>query len=169
MASLIACLLILSNLLGSAFAQQSVLNDTAFYGQSPEVPAPIANGTGTWADAYAKARAAVAQLTLEEKVNLTGGVTAPNGCSGNIPGVDHIGFPGMCLTDAGNGVRATDFVNGWPSGIHVGARYGVQHMLRFWLTQTAGTKTWLINVLCILAASSEPKACTSHWDLSLGR
>lgn len=32
-------------------------------------------------------------------------------------------FSGLCLTDAGQGVRATDFVSGFPSGIHVGASW----------------------------------------------
>lgn len=29
----------------------------------------------------------------------------------------------MCLADAGQGVRGTDFVSSWPSGIHVGASW----------------------------------------------
>jgi beta-glucosidase len=29
----------------------------------------------------------------------------------------------MCLGDAGNGLRGTDFVSTWPSGIHVGASW----------------------------------------------
>ncbi|RMZ86740.1 hypothetical protein DV736_g6036, partial [Chaetothyriales sp. CBS 134916] len=110
-------------LLRLSCAQQNILNDTAFYGQSPYAPAPIGSRTGSWAEAYSKAKTTLAQLSLEEKVNLTGGVTAPNGCSGNIPSIDRVGFQGLCLTDAGNGVRATDFVNGWPSGIHVGASW----------------------------------------------
>ncbi|RMD40563.1 hypothetical protein DV735_g4575, partial [Chaetothyriales sp. CBS 134920] len=117
---------------GFSRAQENILDDTVFYGQSPDAPAPIANGTGMWAEAFAKAQATVAELTLEEKVNLTGGISVPNGCSGNIPGIEHVGFEGMCLTDAGNGVRATDFVNGWPSGIHVGASWNKQ------LTRTRG-------------------------------
>lgn len=46
-----------------------------------------------------------------------------NGCSGNIPPVERLGFPGLCLSDSGNGVRGTDGVNGYPSGIHVGASW----------------------------------------------
>lgn len=77
-----------------------------------------------WADAYARAKTLVAQMTLEEKVSLTGGVQDfGNGCSGNIPNITRVGFPGMCLNDAGQGVRGGDFVSGFPSGIHVGARY----------------------------------------------
>ena len=44
-------------------------------------------------------------------------------CSGTIIGVPRIGFPGLCLSDAGNGVRGTDMTNGYPSGIHVGAAW----------------------------------------------
>jgi len=101
-------------------------------GQSPPVyPSPRGMGTGNWASAYDRAAALVAQMTNEEKVNLTFGVDVqPNGCSGNIAAVPRLGFPGMCLTDAGNGVRATDFVNGYPSGLHVGAAYGSNHTIR---------------------------------------
>lgn len=103
-------------------AQRDITNDTFFYGQSPWIPAPTNSGTGSWVAAYEKASAFVAQLSLEEKVNLTGGVQVANGCSGNIPPIERVGFPGMCLTDNGQGVRASDFVSGFASGIHVGAR-----------------------------------------------
>jgi beta-glucosidase len=106
-------------------AAQEITSDVYFYGESPPVyPASQATGTGNWAASYAKAAAFVAQLSVEEKSNLTYGTTSEtNGCSGNIPPIERLGFPGMCLQDAGNGVRGTDFVNGYPSGIHVGARY----------------------------------------------
>lgn len=80
------------------------------------------DASGAWADAISKAQALVGQLTLEEKVNLTGGVTSDTGCAGFIPGIERLGFPGLCLADAGNGLRNTDYVSSWPSGIHVGAR-----------------------------------------------
>lgn len=32
-------------------------------------------------------------------------------------------FTGFCLNDAGQGVRGTDFVSGFPSGIHVAASW----------------------------------------------
>ena len=55
--------------------------------------------------------------------NITYGImTAPNSCVGNIPAIERLGFPGMCLHDAGNGVRATDFVNGYPASISLGSR-----------------------------------------------
>lgn len=40
-----------------------------------------------------------------------------------IPGIPRLGFPGMCLSNAGNGVGTTDFVNAWPSGVHVAASW----------------------------------------------
>ena len=80
-------------------------------------------GRGEWADAYASARALVGQMTLEEKVNMTRGVDSDNTCSGTTGTVPRLGWPGMCLHDAGNGVRATDLVSSFPSALHVGASW----------------------------------------------
>ncbi|KAK8143401.1 hypothetical protein G3M48_007295 [Beauveria asiatica] len=93
------------------------------YQHSPEVlPSPQISGQDEWADAFAKAKTMVGQMTLEEKVSLTGGVDLRSGCSGSVAGIPRLGFPGMCLNDAGNGVRASDNVSGFVSGIGVGAR-----------------------------------------------
>lgn len=63
-------------------------------------------------------------MTLEEKLNITSGYTNPaNTCSGNTGSVPRLGWPGLCLQDAGNGVRAADLTNSYPSGIHVGASW----------------------------------------------
>ena len=99
-----------SGLLQLCFAQAVIQDDSYFYGQSPPVyPSPQITGSGDWGASYAKAEAFVAQLSLEEKSNLTFGIASTsNGCSGNIPAIARLGFPGMCLQDAGNGVRATD-------------------------------------------------------------
>ncbi|KAL4406476.1 beta-glucosidase [Colletotrichum abscissum] len=101
-----------------------IQSDAHFYGESPPVyPAPNMTGAGDWADAYGKAKALIAEMSLDEKSNLTYGVSIThNGCSGNIPGVSRLGFPGLCLQDAGNGVRGTDMVNSYPAGMNVGAR-----------------------------------------------
>ncbi|KAK5082100.1 hypothetical protein LTS08_001722 [Lithohypha guttulata] len=108
-------------------AQGQITNDTYFYGQSePVYPSPNITGLGNWAAAFSQAQAFVAQLTIEEKTNLTGGYAGNNGCSGNIYAIPRLGFPGLCVTDAGQGVRATDFVNGYASGIHVGASWNKQ-------------------------------------------
>lgn len=111
-------------LLRGVASQTQITNDTAFYGQSPPVyPSPQMQGLGAWASAFSQAQAFVAQLTIDEKTNLTGGYAEANGCSGNIYAIERLGFPGLCVTDAGNGVRATDFVNGYASGVHVGASW----------------------------------------------
>ncbi|KAL4898937.1 putative beta-glucosidase M [Aspergillus multicolor] len=115
--------LLLALALGSG-AQGIITSDTAFYGQSPPVyPSPEGTGLGDWATAYTKAKAFVAQLADDEKVNLTAGVSSNTGCAGFIQGIERLGFPGICMTDAGNGVRGPDYVNGWSSGISVGASW----------------------------------------------
>ncbi|KAI1762237.1 glycoside hydrolase family 3 protein [Hypoxylon sp. FL1150] len=91
---------------------------------TPVFPSPAGKGSGKWADAYADARELVGQMTLEEKVNVTRGFTSSeNVCAGNTGTIPRLGWPGMCLHDAGNGVRATDLVNSYPSAIHVGASW----------------------------------------------
>lgn len=58
------------------FAQSSnssdvITEDSYFYGLSPPYyPSPNGTGTGSWAEAYSKAKAFVDQLTLEEKASL---------------------------------------------------------------------------------------------------
>ncbi|KAI0010234.1 glycoside hydrolase family 3 protein [Xylariaceae sp. FL0662B] len=98
---------------------------TAEYAQSPPVfPSPQGKGAGFWADAYKNARDLVGEMTLEEKVNITRGFAVrDNVCAGNTGSVPRLGWPGMCLQDAGNGVRATDLVNGYPAALHVGASW----------------------------------------------
>ncbi|KZL66043.1 beta-glucosidase [Colletotrichum tofieldiae] len=54
---------------------------------------------------------------------MTRGYSSDNVCAGNTGSVPRLGWPGMCLHDAGNGVRATDLVNSYPSAIHVGASW----------------------------------------------
>ncbi|ONH68996.1 putative beta-glucosidase M [Cyberlindnera fabianii] len=95
------------------------------YGRSePFYPTPQSNGVGDWADAYNKAKALVSQMTNDEKNNMTYGfATTANGCSGVSGSVPRLNFPGLCLQDAGNGVRGTDFVNAYPAGVHVGAAW----------------------------------------------
>ncbi|OOF99274.1 glycoside hydrolase family 3 protein [Aspergillus carbonarius ITEM 5010] len=108
----------------SAAPTQNITSDAYFYGQSPPVyPSPDGAGTGAWATAYEKAKKLVAELTDEEKVNLTAGVSSTTGCSGVIAAIPRVNFPGLCVSDASNGLRGTDYVNGWSSGIHVGASW----------------------------------------------
>lgn len=62
-------------------------------------------------------------MTNFEKNNITYGFTPSNGCAGVSGSVPRLGYPGMCLQDAGNGVRGTDLVNSYASGVHVGASW----------------------------------------------
>ena len=83
-----------------------ITDDLYFYGQSPpSYPAPDSNGLGDWADAFSKAVSLVDQMTLEEKVSLTAGAGSGTSCVGFVPGISRLGFPGICLGDAGQGLR----------------------------------------------------------------
>ncbi|KAF4124877.1 beta-glucosidase [Geosmithia morbida] len=77
----------------------------------------------TWNEAYARAKVLVDQMTLEEKINITRGFETDTTCAGMTGTVPRLQWPGMCLHDAGNGVRATDLVSSFPSGLHVGASW----------------------------------------------
>ncbi|KAL2811591.1 glycosyl hydrolase family 3 N terminal domain-containing protein [Aspergillus granulosus] len=95
------------------------------YGRSePVYPSPEMKGWDEWATAYHKAKALVQHMTNEEKNNLTYGYKSnATGCSGLSGSAPRVGFAGICLQDAGNGVRGTDMVNAYPSGIHAGASW----------------------------------------------
>lgn len=49
-------------------SNKTILSDAYFYGQSPAVPSKLGSGLGDWKEAYAKATALVATLSIEEKV-----------------------------------------------------------------------------------------------------
>ncbi|EQL00879.1 Glycoside hydrolase, family 3 [Ophiocordyceps sinensis CO18] len=89
----------------------------------------------------------VGKMTLEEKVSLTGGVDLGTGCSGSIAPIERLGFPGMCLSDAGNGLRGTDFVNSYPSGIHVGTSWNKNLARRRGAAMAAEFRRKGVNVL----------------------
>ncbi|PNS19763.1 Beta-glucosidase 1 [Sphaceloma murrayae] len=120
---------------GHAAAQSSTGNQTTDaitwrelyynYGRSPPVyPSPQGPGIGSWAEAYEKARAMVANMTNQEKENATVGYASlTNGCSGNSGPVSRLGFPGLCLNDGPAGVRGTEGVSAFASGVHVGASW----------------------------------------------
>lgn len=87
-------------------------------------PSPDGYGAGNWSTAYLKAQSMVANMSYEEMNNVTMGVVdTSNGCVGISGSAPRLGFPGFCLHDAGNGVRNTDGVNGYASGLHIGASW----------------------------------------------
>lgn len=94
------------------------------YGRSPPVyPSPQGQGSGDWSQAYSQARALVAQMTVQEKANITLGSSEAHACSGFTGSVPRLGFPGMCLNDAESGVRTASKVNGYPAQLHIGASW----------------------------------------------
>jgi len=90
------------------------------YPLNTSLPNYSENPVSQWTNAHIKARAYLANWTLEEKVNLTTGVGWQIGrCVGNIPAIPAHNFSGLCLQDSPLGVRYTDFVSSFPAGINV--------------------------------------------------
>ncbi|KFY67094.1 hypothetical protein V496_01748 [Pseudogymnoascus sp. VKM F-4515 (FW-2607)] len=112
------------SIFAGAASGQNITDDSYFYGQSPSVlPSPEIPGTLSWQTAHAKAVALVSQMTLAERANITVGYEPTTGCSGVTGTVPRLGWEGLCLADAGQGLRATDLVNAYPAGISVGSSW----------------------------------------------
>ncbi|KZT52914.1 glycoside hydrolase family 3 protein [Calocera cornea HHB12733] len=92
------------------------------------LPAKTVTGDGPWASAVARARQFVANLTLEEKVNLTTGAGTDNRCVGNTGSIPRLNFTSFCLEDSPLGVRFTDFASAFPAGINVAMTWDKQMM-----------------------------------------
>ncbi|KAF5355704.1 hypothetical protein D9756_003946 [Leucocoprinus leucothites] len=91
---------------------------------SPSGTATTPNMSPEWQAAYTKARAAVAKLSLSDKVNLGTGIGWMKGaCVGNTPSISSISFPGLCLEDSPLGVRSADLVSAFPAGINAAATF----------------------------------------------
>ncbi|CAG8959505.1 hypothetical protein HYFRA_00001404 [Hymenoscyphus fraxineus] len=102
---------------------ENITDDAYFYGQVPAVSYSPMPGSRPWATAYSKAVKLVSQMTLEERVNITVGYSTATGCVGATGSVPRLNWTGLCMQDAGNGVRATDMVNAYPAGLHSGASW----------------------------------------------
>ncbi|KAK2784302.1 hypothetical protein FQN52_009107 [Onygenales sp. PD_12] len=90
----------------------------------PYYPAPAGGWVPEWEEAYAKAHAVVANMTLAEKVNLTSGTGYFMGpCVGQTGSALRFGIPNLCLQDGPLGVRNTDHATAFPAGITVGATF----------------------------------------------
>ena len=68
-------------------------------------------------------------MTLQEKDNLTHGVGGP--CVGQTGAVPRLNIPELCFADAPAGVRGQEFVSSFPSGIHLGATFDRDLMLKY--------------------------------------
>lgn len=100
---------LLSILLFSVLLTAGKAADTPFSGYPSPWTGTISDASNSsWAAAYAKAIAFVADLTLTEKVNLTTGTGwEADRCMGNTGGVPRVGFRGLCLMDGPLGVRSS--------------------------------------------------------------
>ncbi|KAI1080591.1 beta-glucosidase-related glycosidase [Whalleya microplaca] len=101
-----------------AFSYVQPLNTTILgpYGHSPAVyPSPNATGNGGWEAALAKAKAFVAELTIDEKADMVTGQPGP--CVGNIIDIPRLGFPGLCLQDGPLAIRVADFASVFGAGV----------------------------------------------------
>lgn len=68
-------------------------------------------------------------MSIPEKVNLTTGTGWGSGpCVGNTGSVPRLGIPSLCLQDGPNGIRFTDFVTHYPSGLAVGSTFNKELM-----------------------------------------
>ncbi|OJT07008.1 hypothetical protein TRAPUB_2138 [Trametes pubescens] len=94
---------------------------------SPKSPPPpgsrlIPDFGPAWKAAHARAKRLISGWSLEQKVATTTGTGYGNGlCVGNIPPIAD--FPGLCLQDAPLGVRGTDFVTVFPTGLSAAATW----------------------------------------------
>lgn len=87
-------------------------------------PSPKGGWVPEWAEAYDKAHAVVANMTLAEKVNLTTGTGYLMGpCVGQTGSALRFGIPSLCLQDGPLGVRATENNTAFPAAITVGATF----------------------------------------------
>ncbi|KAK4133735.1 glycoside hydrolase family 3 protein [Trichocladium antarcticum] len=117
---------------GCSMQPGSDVSELPYYGRSPPVyPSPPGNGStnSRWTTAYADARRLVAQMTVEETVNVTRGW--PGICVGNTGEVPRLGVPALCFADGPNGIRGQEFVSAFPAGIHVAATFDRDLMYRY--------------------------------------
>ncbi|KAF8824806.1 hypothetical protein HHX47_DHR7000070 [Lentinula edodes] len=102
--------------------------DTVDYGNSTLWPSPAANGGKAWTKAFAKAKAVVAQMTVEELFNLTVGLDGR--CSGNTAPVPRFNIPEFCFNDGPAGVRDVEGVSQFPAELTTAATWDRDLMYR---------------------------------------
>ncbi|KAJ1310905.1 hypothetical protein OPQ81_009420 [Rhizoctonia solani] len=108
----------------ASMGSDPVATHTCPASEIPTTAPPGAIPTEAWSIAITKAKAAVAKLTLTEKVSLGTGVQWQKGhCVGNTPAIPSINFPGLCLQDSPLGVRFADKVSVFPAGINTAATF----------------------------------------------
>ncbi|KAJ9118115.1 hypothetical protein QFC22_004015 [Naganishia vaughanmartiniae] len=115
---------ILYALATTPFSASALPTESASSLRSRNDGAPQISGLASdkWTQALAKAQAAVAQMTLQEKVNMT--KNAGNaGCSGNLFGVARLGIDPICFNDSPTGVAGSYRSSQYPAQVAYGATF----------------------------------------------
>lgn len=74
-----------------------------------------------WEAALAQAQAFVANLTLDEKVQMVTGTLGP--CVGNIGPIERLGFSGLCLQDGPLAIRQATYASVFSAGLTTAASW----------------------------------------------
>jgi beta-glucosidase len=95
------------------------------FARSDHLPARISDANG-WKDGLEKARAFVAELTLQEKADMVTGQPGP--CVGNIYPIPRLNFGGLCLQDGPASLRTADLVSAFPGGVTIASSWDKEMM-----------------------------------------
>ncbi|KAI7776774.1 hypothetical protein LA080_004492 [Diaporthe eres] len=87
---------------------------------------PALAQTFDWAAAYTKANAALAKLSLQDKVNIVTGVGWDKGpCVGNTQAISSISYPQLCLQDSPLGIRFGKASTAFTPGIQAASTWDI--------------------------------------------
>ncbi|KUI63570.1 Beta-glucosidase cel3A [Cytospora mali] len=87
---------------------------------------PAAAQTFDWSTAYTKANAALAQLSLQDKVNIVTGIGWKDGpCLGNTAAISSINYPELCLQDSPLGIRYSTGATAFTPGIQAASTWDI--------------------------------------------
>ncbi|KXJ96246.1 glucosidase [Microdochium bolleyi] len=110
---------------------------------------------GSWDAAYAKAEAALAKLSLADKIGIVTGVGWNKGpCVGNVHAASAIGFPSLCLQDGPLGVRYAKSVTAFTPGVQAASTWDVDLMRQ--RGQFMGEETKNLGIHVLLGPSAGP-------------
>lgn len=87
----------------------------------PVYPSPAMLGLG-WEAAFEQADTFVANLSLEEKVQLVTGAS-PGPCVGNLGAIRRPGFDGLCLQDGPLAIRLATYASVFPASLTAAASW----------------------------------------------
>ena len=87
---------------------------------------PVVAQAFDWSAAYTKANAALAKLSLQDKVNIVTGVGWDKGpCVGNTQAISSISYPQLCLQDSPLGIRFGKVSTAFTPGIQAASTWDI--------------------------------------------